>query len=66
VRVPSRLVQDDDSHWYLIASTDYDRFFGWLDDVYNGEGGSKEDWKHFEAARINGYSDIELLDWRVV
>jgi hypothetical protein len=55
-----RLIQDDDSHWYVIPSDQLEAFQRWVTAAPYWEGYSGRD---FDADRINGPPHFTFADW---
>lgn len=62
MRIPWRMVQDDDSHWYLIPKPVYDKFLDWVEWTCS-EHEMEYSGPDFELFRINSPQDIDILTW---
>lgn len=58
---PSRLVQDDEGHWYIISIDKLTKFYDWLNFIYDG----KYEGEDFSQYAIAGVHLLTLYDWEI-
>lgn len=63
--VSYRLIEDNDGHWYVIPTTEADRFNDWLSTIEKGNAADARDWDYFDGqCRVDGPHAVEFTKWK--
>ena len=62
--MPHQIVQDNDSHWYLIPVNEHHRFYKFVEAADRGEE-SDEDAAYFDACMFPGPHTLRFTAWEV-